>query len=64
MIAVITNLALLGCALVFLLHFGMIAYYGKVEIGEPDPVILAWEICMMVMFAGLAVHNLIKLYRR
>jgi len=60
----ITNLLLIGCASAFLVHFGMIAVYGRLYIKETSPVILGLEIAGMVAIILFGIANLINLIRR
>lgn len=50
----------IGLSIAFLVHFGLIAYYGQVVISEPYTVILALEI---IELTGLVVFAFINLVR-
>ncbi len=55
---VLANIIVIGLSLAFLVHFGLIAYYGQVVISEPHTVILALEIIGLtglVIFASLSL---------
>lgn len=58
---VITNLIMVGEAVAFLALFLSILKYGSVLIQEPNMVILALEIAMMV---GFIVFGLLNFYKQ
>ena len=57
---VLANIIVIGLSLAFLVHFGLIAYYGQVVISEPHTVILALEI---IGLTGLIVFGFVNLVR-
>lgn len=57
---ILTNMIVIGLSIAFLVHFGLIAYYGQVVINEPHTVILALEI---IGLTGLVVFAFINLVR-
>lgn len=57
---ILTNMIVIGLSIAFLVHFGLIAYYGQVVISEPHTVILALEI---IGLTGLVVFAFINLVR-
>ncbi len=44
----------------FLVHFGLIAYFGQVVISEPHPVILALEMIGLIFLIVFAFLNLVR----
>jgi len=57
---ILTNMIVIGLSLAFLVHFGLIAYYGQVVISEPHTVILALEIIGLTGLIVFASLNLVK----
>ena len=57
---ILTNMIVIGLSLAFLVHFGLIAYYGQVVISEPHTVILALEIIGLTSLLVFASLNLVK----
>lgn len=57
-------IALLGCALAFLIHFSMIAIYGGYYVYEHSRYVLGIEISMIIILAILAVERLVSMWKR
>ena len=57
---ILTNMIVIGLSLAFLVHFGLIAYYGQVVISEPHTVILALEIIGLTGLIVFASFNLVR----
>lgn len=57
---ILTNMIVIGLSLAFLVHFGLIAYYGQVVISEPHTVILALEIIGLTGLIVFASLNLVR----
>ena len=57
----LVNIMVIGLSVALLTHFGLIAYYGKVVISEPNPVILALEVIGLI---GLIVFAFLNLRRK
>jgi len=60
----ITNVLLVAQAIAFLVHLSLIAYYGRVLIQEPNPVILILEIALFLGICVLGGANIEKGVRR
>jgi hypothetical protein len=59
----LTNIIVIGLSVAFLVHFGLITYYGKVIIYEPYPIVLALEITGLIGLISFAALNLAKKFR-
>jgi len=57
---ILANVIVISLSTAFLIHFGLIAYYGQVVISEPYPLILALE---MIGLIGLIVFAFVNLAR-
>ena len=57
---ILANVIVISLSIAFLIHFGLIAYYGQVVISEPYPLILALE---MIGLIGLIVFAFVNLAR-
>lgn len=57
----LTNLLMMGLALAFLVHFGLIVAYGTVVIQEPNVIMLSLEIVLLVGIVILGIYNFIDL---
>lgn len=64
MLSIITSLGLLGCCLFLLVHFWLVIKYGRVTIGEPNPLVLILEIGLLLVLMTLAIINFVNLVRR
>ena len=60
----LTNGAMFGLAVCWLLVFFFVAVNGWVKIAEARPLILAGEIVLLLGIAIFAVFNIVKLLRR
>ena len=57
---ILANVIVISLSTAFLIHFGLIVYYGQVVISEPYPLILALE---MIGLIGLIVFAFVNLAR-
>ena len=60
----LTNIILIGMALVLLTHLSLIVWYGEFLIQEQNPILLTSEIVMLVAILGFGVWRLIKIIRK
>jgi len=60
----ITNVVLLGMAIVFLYHFGLIWIYGEFLIKEANLAVLVAETLFIVEIIVLGIFNIIDFVRR
>ncbi len=56
----LTNIIVISLCIAFLVHFGLIAYYGQIVISEPYPVILGLEIAGLLGLMVFAFINLVR----
>jgi len=56
----LANMVIIGLSIAFLAHFGLIAYYGQVVIGEPQLLILVPEITGLIGLIVFAFLNLVR----
>jgi len=56
----LANLVVISLSIAFLVHFGLITYYGQIVISEPYPVFLALEITGLICLIVFAVLNLVR----
>ena len=47
-------------SIAFLVHFGLITYFGQIVISEPSPVVLVLEVIGLICLIFFAVLNLVK----
>jgi len=59
-----TSISTIAFGLGILWHFSNIIRYGRFYISEPNNVILAVEVSVIVILVILAVFSLISLYKR
>ena len=59
----LTNTIIIGLSIAFLLHFSLMAIYGKILIQEPNHYILITEMVMMIGFIAFAIYNMTKIRR-
>ena len=57
---ILVNVLVISLSIAFLVHFGLIAYYGEVVIREPHTVILALEMTGLVGLIVFAFLNLVR----
>ena len=56
----LANVTIISLSIAFLVHFGLIIYFGQVIISEPSPVVLALETIGLICLIVFAVLNLAK----
>ena len=56
----LTNVIVISLSSAFLVHFGLIIYYGQIVISEPYPIVLALEIIGLISLIIFAVLNLVR----
>ncbi len=57
---ILANVIVISLSTAFLVHFGLITYFGQVVISEPYPVVLALEMIGLIGFVVFAVINLVR----
>lgn len=50
----------IAMSLAFLAHFGLIAYYGSIQIQEPNKLILWSEIALLIVILIFGLISLIR----
>ncbi len=56
----LANIIVISLCIAFLVHFGLIAFYGQIVISEPYPVILGLEITGLLGLIVFAFLNLVR----
>lgn len=57
---VLANITVISLSIAFLIHFGLITYFGQIVISEPRPVVLAVELIGLICLIVFAVLNLVR----
>lgn len=56
----LANIIVISLSVAFLVHFGLITYYGQIIIYEPYPVVLVLEITGLIGLIVFAASNLVR----
>ncbi len=59
----IPTIIMLGLAMAFLGHFALIVHYGSILIQEPNKIILATEVMLLVTVIIYGIYNLVEIIR-
>jgi len=56
----LANITVISLSIAFLVHFGLITYFGQIVISEPHPAVLAAESIGLICLIVFAALNLVR----